>query len=380
MKGRGNYLCLHRFEQACTTTGGATTRSAWLIDVDRALGAADADRRPRRDRRICPRNCRSGAASRRPRRTASGDCPRFDGLLRHADAPGRGRSRRGHRQSPPAVRGRGSAPALVRRGHPRMPGGDRRRGASARGRRDAVLRRRGQQLPHRASSFTRCAAVRTSPLSCRAGCAGRGARHRGPGDDVARASSSTCRRRRPGSAVGRPRRDAVRRAPPRRQARRCRCRRRERAASHRRHSTALEEALALLKDAPRGSARHRRARRRDPRRRAVPAAGERRATSTSSRFAGAARHAAGLADRRLAHHPRRLDRPPAALVLTSATLSIGGSFGYVRARLGIGEASRSARAVGVRLPDAGDWSTCRGRCRIRDAGYAAAFAERQRDC
>ena len=69
-----------------------------------------------------------------------------------------------------------------------------------------------------------------------------------------------------------------------------------------------------------------------------------------------------------------IDRLP-SLVLTSATLSIGGSFGYVRARLGIGE------ALEVRVASEFDYRTQamvylpRKMPDPRTREYAAAFAE-----
>ena len=69
-----------------------------------------------------------------------------------------------------------------------------------------------------------------------------------------------------------------------------------------------------------------------------------------------------------------IDRLP-ALVLTSATLSIGGSFGYVRARLGVGE------ALEVRVPSEFDYRTQalvylpRKMPDPRTAEFGAAFAE-----
>jgi ATP-dependent DNA helicase DinG len=69
-----------------------------------------------------------------------------------------------------------------------------------------------------------------------------------------------------------------------------------------------------------------------------------------------------------------IDRLP-SLVLTSATLSIGGSFGYVRARLGIGE------ALEVRVPSEFDYRTQalvylpRRMPDPRTREYGAAFAE-----
>ncbi len=79
-------------------------------------------------------------------RRRGGDLPRhrvsaLRRLLRHADAPARRRVRRRHRQSPPAVRRCRGAAERLRRGHPVVPDAGRRRGAPARGRRDAVLRR-----------------------------------------------------------------------------------------------------------------------------------------------------------------------------------------------------------------------------------------------
>ena len=67
----------------------------------------------------------------------------------------RRRGRRRHRQPSPALRRcRDPAPRL-RRGHPGQPGAGDRRGASARGRRDAALRRRRQQLPRRGAGGRR---------------------------------------------------------------------------------------------------------------------------------------------------------------------------------------------------------------------------------
>ena len=58
-------------------------------------------------------------------------------------------------------------------------------------------------------------------------------------------------------------------------------------------------------------------------------------------------------------------------VLTSATLTVDGSFDYIRGRLGIDERRRDAAAVGVRLRAARRSSTCR-----RDARPAVAGLRR----
>ena len=70
------------------------------------------------------------------------ECPQLRRLLRHAHAPARRRIRSRHRQSPPAVRGCRRAAGRVRRGHPRLRRRGPGRSAPARGRRDAILRRR----------------------------------------------------------------------------------------------------------------------------------------------------------------------------------------------------------------------------------------------
>ena len=159
MKGRANYLCLHRLDQ---------------LDGRR--------RRRRRTHGACScRSIREWAA-----RTETGDraeledlpedlpfwnevvgdgrdlprhrMPALRRLLRDPHAPARRRVRRRHRQPSSAVRRcRGPAERL-RRSDPRLQPRDRRRGAPARGRRDSVLRLLRQQLPVRGPRARRRAA------------------------------------------------------------------------------------------------------------------------------------------------------------------------------------------------------------------------------
>jgi ATP-dependent DNA helicase DinG len=139
--------------------------------------------------------------------------------------------------------------------------------------------------------------------------------------------------------------------------------------------TALEEALALLKDAP------------EDLRAIAKRAGEIRDDVRFLLRAGdhayvyflelRGRHVALRAAPIDVSHIIRdvlIDRLP-SLVLTSATLSIGGSFGYVRARLGVGD------ALEVRVSSEFDYRTQamvylpRKMPDPRTASYAAAFAD-----
>ena len=193
MKGRGNYLCLHRFEQALhddrprddETRVAMTLIEHWAPRTQTGDRAELADlpedlpvlARHRRDHRELPRQ----------------RVPALHRLLRHADAPGGRRRRRGDRQSPPALRRRRGPAAFVRRGHSRMPGRHHRRSAPARGRGHAVLRRDRQQLPRRAAVHRRGGDPHLATVRAAPGCAGRGAGDRGTRDRPREGSSSTCR-------------------------------------------------------------------------------------------------------------------------------------------------------------------------------------------
>ena len=133
MKGRANYLCLHRFEAlrdqtAVSRRGDAAARirarpydarmfltiiDAWAARTETGDRAEIADlpedlaaleRRVRKRREL-------------PRRRL----PALRRVLRDAHAPARRRVGRGDRQPSPAVRGRGAAPPRLRRGDSRLP-------------------------------------------------------------------------------------------------------------------------------------------------------------------------------------------------------------------------------------------------------------------
>ncbi|MBA2355067.1 MAG: ATP-dependent DNA helicase [Acidobacteria bacterium] len=139
--------------------------------------------------------------------------------------------------------------------------------------------------------------------------------------------------------------------------------------------TALEEALALVKDLPEDlRAISRRAGEvRDDLSFLLRAEGEEFVYFLELRGRGASLRAAPIDVSRIIRD-LLIDRVP-ALVLTSATLSIGGSFGYVRARLGIGD------ALEVRVPSEFDYQTQalvylpRRMPDPRTREYAAAFAD-----
>ena len=141
MKGRGNYLCLHRFAaMRDDIEAGSPADRVYLEMVDDWAASTD-DRRPRgagRSARDLPFWASIAATS---ENCLGSECPRVRRLLRHAHAPARGRLRRRHRQSPPALRRRRRAPGRVRRGDSRVRLRRHRRGAPARGRGHAVLRR-----------------------------------------------------------------------------------------------------------------------------------------------------------------------------------------------------------------------------------------------
>ena len=70
MKGRANYLCLHKLDQL--TDGAAAAGRARRVPADHPrVGGADRDRRPRRARGSARGSRRSGTRSRRRPRPAS---------------------------------------------------------------------------------------------------------------------------------------------------------------------------------------------------------------------------------------------------------------------------------------------------------------------
>ena len=148
MKGRGNYLCLHRFESF--RDGGEDGHAPALRRIGRAdlpadhraNGRADRDRRPRRNRRSAGGPAVLGRNRRHVRELHRHGVPALHRLLRHAHARARRRIESRRRESSPAVRRRRGSPERVRRSDSRVQLCHRRRSASARRRRDAVFRRR----------------------------------------------------------------------------------------------------------------------------------------------------------------------------------------------------------------------------------------------
>ena len=70
MKGRANYLCLHKLDQLADGAGPARSHDVFL-PIIREWSDAHRDRRSRGARRICRRISRSGTTSRRPPTPAS---------------------------------------------------------------------------------------------------------------------------------------------------------------------------------------------------------------------------------------------------------------------------------------------------------------------
>ena len=107
MKGRGNYLCLHRFDALKDGAGDPVPRrDAIAIERDRRVVARHRDRRSRRDRgsaggpAVLDRHLGDQRELHRRR------LPALQRLLRDEDAPARRRVRRRDRQPSPALRRR----------------------------------------------------------------------------------------------------------------------------------------------------------------------------------------------------------------------------------------------------------------------------------
>ena len=215
MKGRGNYLCLHRFEQALhdDRPRDDDTRVAMTLIEHWAPRTQTGDRAELAD---LPEDLPfwHGIAATTENCLGS-ECPRYTDCfvtrMRQEAADADVVIVNHHLLCADAAR----PASFVRRGHSRMPGRHRRRSASARGRGDAVLRRHRQQLPGRAAVH-RCggdpdvAVVRAAP-----GCAGRGAGDRGTRNGVAGVLPRPADAPPRCAPVRRPWRDAVRRAPAR---------------------------------------------------------------------------------------------------------------------------------------------------------------------
>ena len=154
MKGRSNYLCLHRWETYRDGVEGNTRPSGRLIDAgDHVLlpvieeWAATTPTGDRAELRDLPEDLPLWKEISADADTCLGtECPRYGDcfvtLMRQRAAESDVVIVNHHLLCADAVRAAGR----VRRGHPVLPDARRRRGASARRRRDAVLRRRVQQL------------------------------------------------------------------------------------------------------------------------------------------------------------------------------------------------------------------------------------------
>ena len=118
MKGRANYLCLHRLDQL--TDGAGPAVHDVFLPIIREWSDAHRDRRSRGARGsaggsgVLERGVGDGRDLSRHR------VPALRRLLRHADAPARRGVRRRHRQPSPAVRRRGGPAERVRRGDSRV--------------------------------------------------------------------------------------------------------------------------------------------------------------------------------------------------------------------------------------------------------------------
>ncbi len=141
MKGRANYLCLHRLEQLGDENGPAplAVHDVFLPVIrEWSTRTETGDRAELED---LPEDIAFWNEVSATAETCLGtECPRYRGLLRHQDAAARRGRRRGDRQPSPALRGCSRPEERVRRGDSRVRQRDRRRGAPARRRGDAVFR------------------------------------------------------------------------------------------------------------------------------------------------------------------------------------------------------------------------------------------------
>ena len=143
MKGRSNYLCLHRLQHVAEAPGRAGAlrprrprrrRARGVPAGDLGVGGHDDDRRSRRAARSARGPAAVGPDLRRRRDVPGRGMPAVRRVFRDADAAARGGIRRGDREPPPPVRRRRGAARLVRRGDPGLPDAGRGRSAPARGR------------------------------------------------------------------------------------------------------------------------------------------------------------------------------------------------------------------------------------------------------
>ena len=317
------------------------TRPAAIADRGARAGPAARVRRvvaDRRSRRPARSRRRRAAVGRRRGDARDAHRPALRilrELLRDRDAPPRRRRAADHRQPPPVLRGPGAARALARgAGAAAVRGRDLRRGPPDRGRRDRVLRR-----------------ARVDPAAVRAGA------HLGreTGVDAQRAQAAAGRLKAATDALADALRDLV--PAPRPGVEEARV-----AFPGGLRPAARSSATTISTDAsnrsPTGCTPT--ATRSPPRARPIELAGLARRASAlradlSLLVAGRGReHVRWLAasPRNVGLHAspvdvspvlgRALDGCPGPIVLTSATLTVAGSFDYLRARVGLGDTASDA--------------------------------------
>ena len=114
MKGRGNYLCLHRFESFRRDPLSRALVDPHELSVLSAWAARHPDRRPGRGRKPARGSPLLGRYRGHLRGVPGLDVSSPPGLLHHPDAAARQRGRSRHREPPPAVRGCLGAPEHLR--------------------------------------------------------------------------------------------------------------------------------------------------------------------------------------------------------------------------------------------------------------------------
>ena len=119
MKGRGNYLCLHRFDALQGQRRDPLARRGDRDRVASTNGRGDTETGDRAEMEDLPEDLPVLARDRGDQRELHRRrLPAVQRLLRHEDAPARRRIRRGDRQPPPALRRRLGAAERVRRSDP----------------------------------------------------------------------------------------------------------------------------------------------------------------------------------------------------------------------------------------------------------------------
>ena len=150
MKGRTNYLCLHRFERLREAEAGLPADERRWLDAHRRVGRRDRHRRPRARSRTCPTTCRSGRELTATSEQCLGrECPQYADCF-----VTRMRERAAEADIVIVNHHLLCADASVRQGEfgeviPECDLARHRRSAPARGRRHAVLRRVAQHASRR---------------------------------------------------------------------------------------------------------------------------------------------------------------------------------------------------------------------------------------